>query len=212
MYICFVFDHLLHSFNNSLVLFSHFRKIIVHDTNPALFQMFLEYLYSGELETSELATEQLADIMQISDRYEVIIHTLLEVKKLTALSIDHRLHIMCVPYFQMDSLKLLCEHSLRHHLDEDTALFLLSLADQFHAKILRVGHPLYDLAREWPLEGALCQRVAECIQVLSSLLLSYCLPLYYANLHIPAVLTVLIIVHVWEKVVRMYASTNVINL
>ncbi|XP_064635771.1 uncharacterized protein LOC135492948 isoform X2 [Lineus longissimus] len=85
------------------------KKIIVHDTNPALFQMFLEYLYSGELETSELATEQLADIMQISDRYE------------------------------MDSLKLLCEHSLRHHLDEDTALFLLSLADQFHAKILRAA-------------------------------------------------------------------------
>ena len=47
------------------------RKITVHDTNPELFQLFLEYLYSGQLETSEFSTEQLADMMTLCDRYEV---------------------------------------------------------------------------------------------------------------------------------------------
>ena len=41
--------------------------------------------------------------------------------------------------FQMDSLKFACENSLRHHLDEDTALFLLSLADQFSSHNLKVN-------------------------------------------------------------------------
>ena len=46
------------------------RKITVHDTNPDLFRVFLGYLYSGQL-TSELTVEQLADLMTLSDRYEV---------------------------------------------------------------------------------------------------------------------------------------------
>ena len=46
------------------------RKITVHDTNPDLFRIFLGYLYSGQL-TSELTVEQLADLMTLSDRYEV---------------------------------------------------------------------------------------------------------------------------------------------
>ena len=33
--------------------------------------MFLEYLYSGQLEMNDLATEQLADMMTLADRYDV---------------------------------------------------------------------------------------------------------------------------------------------
>lgn len=39
----------------------------------------------------------------------------------------------------MDSLKVVCEHTLLLQLDEDSALFLLSLADQFNCRILKVG-------------------------------------------------------------------------
>ena len=46
------------------------RKITVHDTNPDLFRVFLAYLYSGQLK-SELTVEQLADMMTLSDHYEV---------------------------------------------------------------------------------------------------------------------------------------------
>ncbi|XP_014665386.1 PREDICTED: uncharacterized protein LOC106807533 [Priapulus caudatus] len=47
------------------------KKIIVHDTNPELFRLFLQYLYSGQVQTNDMSTEQLADMMAISDRYEV---------------------------------------------------------------------------------------------------------------------------------------------
>ncbi|KAL5019275.1 hypothetical protein ScPMuIL_004997 [Solemya velum] len=94
------------------------KKITVHDTNPELFQLFLEYLYSGQIDTNELSTEQLADVMALADRYE------------------------------MDCVKSLCEQSLKHHMDEQTVLYLLSLADQLHAKTLKestlnylVDHP-----------------------------------------------------------------------
>ncbi len=36
-----------------------------------MFRMFLEYLYNGHLETSEISTEQIADMMTLADRYEV---------------------------------------------------------------------------------------------------------------------------------------------
>ena len=41
---------------------------------------------------------------------------------------------------QMDSLKCLCERTLKHHIDDDSALFLLSLADQYNAATLRVRY------------------------------------------------------------------------
>ncbi|CAL1539140.1 unnamed protein product [Lymnaea stagnalis] len=83
------------------------RKIVVHDTNPELFTRFLEALYSGHLDTSSLNAEQLADMMTLCDRYE------------------------------MDSLKLVCEHELKSHLDEDNALCLLNLADHLNSRNLR---------------------------------------------------------------------------
>ena len=48
-----------------------YRKITIHDTNPDLFKLFLEYLYCGQLETNEMATEQLSDMMTLADRYDV---------------------------------------------------------------------------------------------------------------------------------------------
>lgn len=39
---------------------------------------------------------------------------------------------------QMDCLKLTCEHALRHHVDEETALYLLSLADHLSCTALQV--------------------------------------------------------------------------
>ncbi|KDR13429.1 uncharacterized protein LOC110835411 [Zootermopsis nevadensis] len=83
------------------------RKIVIHDTSPFLFSTFLNYLYSGQLETKDLSVDQLADLMLLSDRYEV------------------------------DSLKQACEQGLKRHIDEDSVLYFLSMGDQFNAKLLR---------------------------------------------------------------------------
>ncbi|KAG8181650.1 hypothetical protein JTE90_017008 [Oedothorax gibbosus] len=83
------------------------KKIVIHDTTSQLFLIFLEYLYGGQVDTGQLSTEQLADLMQLSDRYEV------------------------------DCLKQICEDSLKGLIDEDSALFLLGIADQFNARALR---------------------------------------------------------------------------
>jgi hypothetical protein len=89
------------------------RKIVIHDTSPFLFSTFLNYLYSGQLETKELSVDQLADLMLLSDRYEV------------------------------DSLKQACEQGLKRHIDEDSVLYFLSMGDQFNAKLLRVSVSRY---------------------------------------------------------------------
>lgn len=83
------------------------RKIQVHNTSPYLFSLFLEYLYSGRLECSSLTVDQLAEMLLLSDRYE------------------------------LDSLKQACEHGLKSHLDDDSVLYFFSMADQFNAKILK---------------------------------------------------------------------------
>ncbi|GFG38681.1 hypothetical protein Cfor_08266 [Coptotermes formosanus] len=83
------------------------RKIVIHDASPFLFSTFVNYLYSGQLETKELSVDQLADLMLLSDRYEV------------------------------DSLKQACEQGLKRHIDEDSVLYFLSMGDQFNAKLLR---------------------------------------------------------------------------
>lgn len=85
-----------------------FRKILVYDTNPVLFSAFLEYLYSGCIDTKALSVDQIAELMMLSDRYEV------------------------------DTLKQICEHVLKGHIDIDSVLYFLSLADQFNAKSLKV--------------------------------------------------------------------------
>lgn len=80
----------------------------MHDTNPNIFQIFLEYLYSGRIRQNSLTTDQLAELLLLSDRYEV------------------------------DSLKQACEYGLHSSIDEDSVLYFLSMADQYNAQILRV--------------------------------------------------------------------------
>ena len=41
--------------------------------------------------------------------------------------------------FQTVSLRSRCEHALKHHIDDDTVFYLLSLGDQLSAKTLKVG-------------------------------------------------------------------------
>uniref|UniRef100_T1JPJ0 BTB domain-containing protein n=1 Tax=Strigamia maritima TaxID=126957 RepID=T1JPJ0_STRMM len=83
------------------------RKIIIHDTNLTIFRLFLEYLYEGQVETSKLSIDQLADIMLLCDQFEV------------------------------DTLKQICEQALLSHIDKRSALFLLGIADQLNVKSLR---------------------------------------------------------------------------
>nr|CAD7461669.1 unnamed protein product [Timema tahoe] len=83
------------------------RRVIIHDTSQCVFSSFLDYLYSGKLDTCSFSADHLADLMLLSDRYEV------------------------------DSLKLACEHGLKSHIDRDSVLYFLGMADQIGAKILR---------------------------------------------------------------------------
>ncbi|XP_032221563.2 uncharacterized protein LOC5520526 [Nematostella vectensis] len=83
------------------------KKISIPFTNPALFKCFLCSLYRGNMETSTMTTEQLVDMLTITDRYEV------------------------------DSLKQACEAALSSRMTEETALFLFGLADQYNAFCLK---------------------------------------------------------------------------
>ncbi|ELU06536.1 hypothetical protein CAPTEDRAFT_219008 [Capitella teleta] len=83
------------------------KKIPVHGTSPELFLMMLKYLYSGYLDTKSLSVDQLADLLSLSDGYE------------------------------MDSLKCHCEYALNSSIDEESVLFLFSLADQYNARVLK---------------------------------------------------------------------------
>jgi hypothetical protein len=83
------------------------KKIIIHDTSPFLFRIFLEYLYSGRLRDDSLSIEQLVELLLLSDRYEV------------------------------DSLKQTCEYALQHSIDLDSALYFFNMADQYNARILK---------------------------------------------------------------------------
>jgi hypothetical protein len=53
-----------------------------------------------------MAPDQLTDLMLLADRYE------------------------------LDNLKQACEHALRTHIDDESALYLLSMADQFNARLV----------------------------------------------------------------------------
>lgn len=64
---------LAQSVYNIIVNLYFYRKITIHDTSPDLFRLFLEYLYGGNIELNELSTEQIADLITLADRYDVII-------------------------------------------------------------------------------------------------------------------------------------------
>lgn len=82
---------------------------MIHDTSPFLFKILLEYLYSGRLKQDSLPTEQLVELLLLSDRYE------------------------------MDCLKITCENSLLSCVDEDSVFYFLSMSDQYNATMLKVS-------------------------------------------------------------------------
>ncbi|XP_073245445.1 uncharacterized protein [Porites lutea] len=77
------------------------RRILVPDTSPCLFHKFLGYLYSGTLDKRTLSTDDVPEMLALSDKYEV------------------------------DSLKEICEQILLCDVDEDTVLLYMGLAEQF---------------------------------------------------------------------------------
>nr|XP_006812477.1 PREDICTED: uncharacterized protein LOC100370394 [Saccoglossus kowalevskii] len=90
------------------------KKITVHDANPELFRLFLQFLYSGYLDTSGLSVEQVADMMSLSDRYEV------------------------------DTLKQLCESTLKRHLDGRYSILYVNISRPIQCKhITGRGNELY---------------------------------------------------------------------
>lgn len=90
-------------------MFPFSRRIDVYDTSVSVFNLFLKYVYSGQLaEMSEMSVDQLSELLLLSDRYE------------------------------MDALKSLCEELLVEKIDLETALSLLSVADQINATMLKV--------------------------------------------------------------------------
>lgn len=83
------------------------REINIYDCSPDLFQHFLRYVYSGRLNCSSIGTEALADLIAISDQYEV------------------------------DSLKRVCEGALKPRVSSDNVLELITIGDRFNASRLR---------------------------------------------------------------------------
>ncbi|KAJ8954724.1 hypothetical protein NQ318_011417 [Aromia moschata] len=83
------------------------KKIVIHDTSPFLFKTLLEYLYSGKIKQDSLSTEQLVELLLLSDRYEI------------------------------DCLKQTCEHALLQCVDIESVFYFLSMADQYNARTLR---------------------------------------------------------------------------
>ena len=49
----------------------NFRRILVPDTSPCLFHKFLGYLYSGTLDKRTLSTDDVPEMLALSDKYEV---------------------------------------------------------------------------------------------------------------------------------------------
>lgn len=95
-------------------LYFIYRKIVIHDTNPALFRIILELLYSGKLKDATFSTEQLIELLLLSDQFEI------------------------------DSLKQTAEVLLQDKIDSDSALYFLSMADQYNASILKVSILILD--------------------------------------------------------------------
>ncbi|RWS27283.1 uncharacterized protein B4U80_11053, partial [Leptotrombidium deliense] len=110
------------------------KTIIVHDTEPELFKLFLEYLYIGLLDTSILNTDELTELMQLSDRYQV------------------------------DCLKRIIESCLFNHIDDESALFLLTVSDQFNAKNLRVAALDYIISHKEVIKTDLFNHLPEELQ------------------------------------------------
>lgn len=83
------------------------RRILIPDTSPCLFYKFLGYLYSGILDKDSLSLDELAEVIALSDKYEV------------------------------DSLKEICEGVLLRNIDGDNVLLYLGMAEQYSVARLK---------------------------------------------------------------------------
>ncbi|KXJ07762.1 uncharacterized protein LOC110250055 [Exaiptasia diaphana] len=83
------------------------RTILVPDTSPAVFCKFLETLYGEVMDTKSLTTEQLIEMMILTDVYE------------------------------MSSMKDACESALCTRFNSDNVIYLLSLADRYNTPKLK---------------------------------------------------------------------------
>jgi len=85
------------------------RKIVLRDCSPKVFNIFLQFIYSGlyKLELNLLSVQTLVDLLLIADRYEVSV------------------------------LVSACEEWLCSNLEDDNAIPLLILAEQFSTYRLR---------------------------------------------------------------------------
>ena len=85
------------------------KRITVHDVEPSSFKIFLQYIYSGLLETKSLSADDLVELLQLSDKYE------------------------------LDCLKRITETALISHIDQESVFLLLTVANQMNAKHLRLA-------------------------------------------------------------------------
>lgn len=83
------------------------RRILIPDTSPCLFNKFLGYLYSGILDTDSLSVDELAEMIALSDKYEV------------------------------DSLKEICEGVFLRNIDGDNVFLYLGMAEQYSVARLK---------------------------------------------------------------------------
>jgi len=128
------------------------KKMTIHDTSVDMFKLFLSYLYSGHVDTAQLNTEQLSDMMALADRYEVC------------------------------SLASTCESSLLTHIDDNSALFLLNLADQYNALSLRSAALNFITEHPDMLESEVFEDLPEHLQIEVEEAISFDSPIGNSNL------------------------------
>ena len=51
----------------------YFRTIHVYDTDKESFEIFLKFIYTGDLETESTSLENLVELIALADRYEVML-------------------------------------------------------------------------------------------------------------------------------------------
>lgn len=100
------------------------NRIILHDVQPQIFDVFLRFLYSGmhgaSLEQVGLTVEQLADLLLLADRYE------------------------CVDFLAA------VESALVKQLSEDSAMAMLGLADRLGDAVGRLRRAAFDYLASRP--------------------------------------------------------------
>ncbi|XP_026477244.1 uncharacterized protein LOC113383213 [Ctenocephalides felis] len=111
------------------------RKIVIYDTSPNVFKEFLHYLYgNGVSQTCISNQDALSELMLLADRYEV------------------------------DELKKITEFILITGVDDDSAIFLLSISDQINAEALKATCLEYIAINPTLMNSDLFKKLSEDLQ------------------------------------------------